>query len=119
MMEEHRHFPRFAPDERGPIEIQAPALDHRRWMVVRDISEGGVCLEAPLDLGDLDLLNRVPVILSLPGRMPFKATARVRYLRGREHGRLVFGMEFVRLPAAGLREIRNFLRNNPCGRISA
>jgi len=115
--DEHRRFPRFRPDDRRPVELQLPVLDHRNWMRVQDLSEGGAAVETPLELGDFDLVGASPVIVSLPGRLPFKASVRLRHLHGRPGGRLVCGFQFTDLPTAGRRELRNYL--SECGRASA
>src|SRR5512138_2195680 len=105
---ERRRHPRVMPYDAHPVEVQLVGTNFIEVLRATDISVGGIGVRVGYEFAGYDLDHEVDVIITLPGKRPFRARGKVRSksARGRDH---VFGVEFTFVAETGRAPLAEFV----------
>jgi len=105
---EKRIAPRARTHPKEPVEIQLMSERFLDIFEARDISTTGAGILVPYRFEGCALKNPVDLVITLPGRRPFRTVGRIVHRTKTE--REFFGVEFVGLPLVQVREIERYVK---------
>ncbi len=104
-MASRRTHSRVRPRPGESIEVQLIGDDFLEILEVRDISAGGLGLQAGHQLALRDIDAEVEVIVSLPRERPFSARGIIRHISNGKQ----FGIEFTQLPEPARSRVERYV----------